>query len=532
MIKRNQTQKRLHLQKNSIVLMVLIILALLSGCNFPQATPTAVPISEQKMTEVAGILNPSELLAENTTVPETITTPTLQPGEPTAPVPEQQNPPLTFLDGFIVYTTQQGDTLNAIAQRFDVDVSQMASDSLLPQEGLLPLGVQITVPDILSDLLPYHVPLLPDSEVIYGPSVGGFDAAVFAQSAGGFLAEYTEDIRGEVFAGPEIVQRVALETSTNPRLLLAFLEYRSGWVLGHPADAEDNPYPIGYGAGADTGLYNELMITAKLLAQGFYGWRDGTFTRLTFFGGGSARLSPGLNAGSVGLMHLFATLYTQPVWETHLSGAESFLSFYQTMFGDYWPRAEAVEPYLLSTAAQPTLTLPFPIGETLSLTGGPHMAWQTGTPFGALDFAPITGEPHCAVSVRWATAAAPGLVVRSIRSVVAIDLDGDGDEGTGWVLVYQHMAEEDRVALNTWLDQDAPVGHPSCEGGQASGTHLHFTRKFNGEWVGVSEPLPLVLSGWRAYAGEYRYQGYLQRGEEIVNASPNGMSGSSITRDE
>ncbi len=86
--------------------------------------------------------------------------------------------------------------------------------------------------------------------------------------------------------------------------------------------------------------------------------------------------------------------------------------------------------------------------------------------------------------------------------MVALDLDGDGDEGTGWVLIYQHMASEGRAAVGTWLQQDAPVGHPSCEGGQATGTHLHLARKFNGEWVGVGEPLPLVLSGWLAVAGE------------------------------
>ncbi len=184
-----------------------------------------------------------------------------------------------------------------------------------------------------------------------------------------------------------------------------------------------------------------------------------------------------------------------------------------------------MEPYLLAGTYQPELTLPFATGEYWSLTGGPHISWQTGTPRGAVDFAPIIDEAACAVSARWATAAAPGLVVRSERSVVALDLDGDGDEGTGWVLIYQHMASEGRAAVGTWLQQDAPVGHPSCEGGQATGTHLHLARKFNGEWVGVGEPLPLVLSGWLAVAGERNYEGFLVKGENVVNASPNGSAG-------
>jgi LasA protease len=85
--------------------------------------------------------------------------------------------------------------------------------------------------------------------------------------------------------------------------------------------------------------------------------------------------------------------------------------------------------------------------------------------------------------------------------VVALDLDGDGDEGTGWVLVYMHVAEQGRVPVGTWVEQDAPIGHPSCEGGQSSGTHVHLARKFNGEWLGVGEPFPIILSGWRAFAG-------------------------------
>jgi len=274
------------------------------------------------------------------------------------------------------------------------------------------------------------------------------------------------------------------------------------------------------------------MITARLLAQGFYGWRDGSLTTLTFMGGSQARLSPYLNAGSTALMQLFAALNDPAAWEEQLFGTNSFLLFYQDMFGDPWTRAAEVEPYLLSTTKEPTLTLPFGIGEEWRLTGGPHITWQTGTPWGALDFAPISGEAHCVVSTYWVTASALGLVVRSHRNVVAIDLDGDGDEGTGWVLIYLHIADAERVDFGTWLSRDEPLGHPSCEGGQSSGTHVHFARKFNGEWLGVEEPLPLILSGWQAYAGESRYVGYLQKGDQIVTSRPNETYGSIIIREE
>lgn len=510
-------QKIYRLIPITLVLFSLV----LSGCHFPQSTDAPLPRSAQKKTEVASILNPVGL---ETPTP----TPTITPG---LPIPEPIITVEPLPAGKVGYFTQQGDTLPALLKRFDVPIEEVHSDDLLPTEGLLPIGIHLILTDNLKETLPFTSPIFPDSEVVFGPSVGDFDAAAYAREAGGFLSTYEEKVKDETMSGPEIVQWVAVATSTNPRLLLAILEYQSGWVLGSPAGAESDRFPIGFGA-SDTGLYNELMITARFLAQGFYGWRDGSRVDLAFYGGGSGRLAPNLNAGSAALMHFFASIYPQTAWEARLFGEDSFLLAYQNMFGDPWSRAAVVEPYLTPTTQQPPLTLPIPVGEGWSLTGGPHITWQTGTPRGALDFAPITGEPPCAVSARWAVAAAPGLVVRSEQSVVALDLDGDGDEGTGWVLIYQHMAEKERVSVNTFLDQDDPVGHPSCEGGQASGTHVHFARKFNGEWIGVEGPLPMILSGWRAYAGEGRYEGFLQKGDQIVTNRPDGSSGSTIIRDE
>lgn len=490
---------------------------LLSGCNLPQGSLPPFQ-SSQRQTEIAGILNPEGINA--TEFPNLEIT----PGTATPSLP-----PIDV--GYLGYLTQQGDTLPALALRFGVAPGDIRAAVPLPENGLLPPGLALQVPEGMDETLPGRL-LLPDSEITYGPSVGDFNAAEVARNAGGFLAVYSETVKGKTLSGPEIVQTVAVETSANPRLLLAFLEYRSGWVLGFPEGAIRDPYPIGFGAGADTGLYKELMITAKLLAQGFYGWRDGSRLTVTFSGGSNGRLDPAFNAGSAALAQLFAALDTRAGWEADLIDPESFLTFYSDLFGDPWARAAGVEPYLPADTRQPDLVLPFTPGEAWSLTGGPHITWQTGTPHGAIDFAPVTGEAACAASFRWAKASAAGLVVRSERGVVAVDLDGDGDEGTGWVLVYLHIAEQGRVPVGTWLAQDDPVGHPSCEGGSASGTHVHLARKFNGEWLGVGEPLPFLIGGWQVIAGEKNYQGYLYKGGEVVTASPNGMGGSLIIREE
>jgi len=504
------------------------LIFILTACNFPRAAAPVAEVSSQRLTEIAGILNPDlDGDGQATSTIQSLPTPTLA-----APAVNSENTPWPAMNGFVFYSTQQGDALPAIAERFNVPQTSIVSETLLPDSGYLPAGSRLQIPNVLDDLLPYSSPIFPDSEVIYGPSVGGFDAAAYAYAADGYLATYSEQVKGELLLGPEIVQWVALETSTNPRLLLAFLEYQSGWVSGHPVNAAADRYPIGFGATADYGLYKELMIAARLLAEGFYGWRDGSRVDLDFYGGGTGRLSPHLNAGSAALLRLFASLYPQEVVETHLIDPAAFPSFYAGMFGDYWGRAAEVEPYLHADAQQPDLALPFAPLEAWSLTGGPHITWQTGTPLGAVDFAPITGEAACAVSVRWVTASASGRVARSARGVIALDLDGDGDEGTGWVLIYMHIAEQDRVEAGLDIEQDAPIGHPSCEGGQSSGTHVHIARKFNGEWMGVGEPMPFTMSGWRVVAGERRYEGTLQKGDSIVTSRPNGSAGSTIIRDD
>ncbi|MBE9474576.1 MAG: hypothetical protein IMY85_06760, partial [Chloroflexi bacterium] len=101
-----------------------------------------------------------------------------------------------------------------------------------------------------------------------------------------------------------------------------------------------------------------------------------------------------------------------------------------------------------------------------------------------------------------------------------IDLDGDGREQTGWVLLYMHIAEKDRIPAGTWVERGDLLGHPSCEGGFSTGTHLHLARKYNGEWIVADGPLPFVMSGWTVHAGEKAYDGTLTRGNQTIPANP------------
>jgi LysM repeat protein len=524
---------RANLQVGIIFLLAWLIPSI--ACNFPTRSRQIREISEaslrQTLTAMAGATQ-----LEATPVPGTPETP-ISPaasespaGTPVSPGPGVQptsKPGSSTL--FFNYPAQAGDTLTAVASRFGVAPEQILSSEALPGAGFLPPGQILTIPNVIGETL-YPARLLPDSEIIYSPSTTDFQTHDYINGAGGFLSSFGELVDGEWTSGADILQRVAVETSINPRLLLALLEYRSRWVLGQPADPTSVSYPLGFNVPGERGLYKEMYIAAKLITMGYYGWRSGEMTDLTFPDGIKIRLSPELNAGSAALQFLFSRLNRQPGWYEALYGSDNFLVLHQQMFGDPWARAAAVEPLFPVGLTQPEIELPLPPGESWSYSGGPHLSWTTGSPRGAIDFSPASGSADCSVSQAWATASAPGLIARSSHNVVVIDLDGDGFEQTGWTLVFLHVADYERIPAGAWVNTDDPIGHPSCERGNSTGTHVHLARKYNGEWLEADGPLPFILSGWQVQKGTRSYEGYLVKGNERVTANPGGSGISIISR--
>jgi hypothetical protein len=109
-----------------------------------------------------------------------------------------------------------------------------------------------------------------------------------------------------------------------------------------------------------------------------------------------------------------------------------------------------------------------------------------------------------------------------------LDLGDDGDERTGWALLFYHVGDEGRVAYGTALEQGGQIGHPSCEGGRSTGTHFHIARKYNGEWIPAYGPLAFILDGWVAAYGGRPYEGTLTKGSKIVSASTSSTAANRI----
>jgi hypothetical protein len=97
-------------------------------------------------------------------------------------------------------------------------------------------------------------------------------------------------------------------------------------------------------------------------------------------------------------------------------------------------------------------------------------------------------------------------------------------------VLYLHIATKDRIPVGTWVNAGDHIGHPSCEGGIAWGTHVHIARKYNGEWVSAGDPLPFVLSGWKVHAGNTPSKGTLTKGDKVITASDVSSHESQIIR--
>ncbi len=412
-----------------------------------------------------------------------------------------------------LYITQSGDTLRTVAIRFGVlpEEIRTVDGSDIPAEGLLSPGLQFVIQVSLPEATA-NTHLFPDSAIVYSLSSAQFNPLKYVQSQGGYLAAHSG---GEFGTSAEMLRQIAFNNSFSPRILLALLEYESGWVTQKEPEHDAIIFPLGHRDPDMVGLASQLIWATNVLSIGYYGWRDASLSTLTFGDGETLPLAPDLNAGTVAIMYYFSvTTADRAEWEQAL---RDFTDLYIGMFGD--PFDQAVEPLYYPDMPRPAMELPFAKEKVWAYTWGPHGAWERDGARAALDFAPPDVE-NCEVSGSWVTAVAPGLIVRSIANVVVIDLDGDGLEQTGWNVLYLHIADQGRIAPGARVETGDPIGHASCLGGMATGTHVHIARKFNGEWMLADGPVPFVLSGWTAHAGEKSGQGTLVRGNDVAVAHP------------
>jgi len=415
----------------------------------------------------------------------------------------------------VYYTVGVGDTLSRIALLYGTTIESVMELNHLTNADQLKIGQKLQVSLDAQYIGPSDL-LIPDSEMVLGPGYTDFDVETFVSSHSGYLNAYVEPVMGVTMKGSAIVDLVSKQYSVGPRVLLTLLELKGEWVINPNPSPQQLLYPMNY-VGPDywQGLYHQLIMAADALNTGFYGWRHDNVWLVQTKDGAFTRYSEHLNAGTAGIQYALAKGAGNHADLVNM--LNRFTEVYDQLFGN--PFDFAVEPLISQDATDLSLSLPWAKGETWYLSGGAHPGWGTLGALSALDF--VTGERHlgCQMSQAWVTAAAEGTVVMSHDGMVLQDGDGDGVLGTGWVLLYMHIAAQDRVAEGTHLFTGDKIGHPSCEGGVSYASHLHFARRYNGVWIAVDDKRwPIDLSGWTALPGQQAYEGTMIKDDHVKTA--------------
>ncbi len=445
-------------------------------------------------------------------LPEPAMTATEAPRVDITPFPTRP----VYVPGELVdYVAQTGDTLPALAARFNTTVKEIyAANSFIPADATtMPAGMPMKIPIYFAPFWGTPFQSLPDASFVNGVAQMDFSTEEFTSSYPGWLVRHVEYAGSRRRNGAQLVDLVATNFSISPRLLLAILEYQAGAVTQSEAPT-DIRYIVGKADAENLSLYVQLVWAADALNNAFYGWRLGELLTIDMNNGRMERPDPWQNAASVALQYYFAQMLDPEDYQRAI-GPDGFVAVYERLFGDPW---QDQVNYIPGSLTQPDFALPYEPGKAWSYTGGPHTAWGDGQPFAAVDFAPPLMVGGCTKSSDWVTAVAPGIIVRSEGAVVTLDLDGDRDEHTGWVVFYLHVGSIGRVPAGRWVETGDLIGHPSCEGGRSTGTHMHIARKYNGEWIPAYGPLAFNLEGWIAKAGDGPYQGTLERFGRVVTA--------------
>jgi LasA protease len=487
----------IHKSILNFISMLSLTMVMLSGCASPSAPRDA-----------ASRVQPGERALAAPPV-----------GAVPSPTPFYTSRPRYAPGELVDYTAQTGDTLPGLAVRFNTSVPAiLEANSFIPKDATtMPPGMPMKIPIYYLPLWGSPYQIIPDSLFINGPAQVDFDTSSFMKSHPGWLKEYSGYVSDANRTGAQIVDLVAHNYSLSPRLLLALLEYQSGAISNPISTSEQDDFPLGFKRWDRKGLFLQLAYAANLLNDGYYRYRSSKLTQIELKDGRLERIDPWQNAASAALHNFFSRQYDYDKYALAIS-PDGLAKTYRELFGDPWQ----TPPHIPGSLVQPQFILPFEPGDVWALTGGPHPGWGTGEPLAAIDFAPPAKSAGCVPTDRWATAVADGVIVRSETGEVMLDLDGDGDERTGWVVFYLHVGTSGRVPLGATVRQGDRIGHPSCEGGSSTGTHVHIVRKYNGEWLPAdgwgSGILAFNLEGWTAHEGSQAYQGTLTRHSQVVTA--------------
>ncbi|MBT7188652.1 MAG: LysM peptidoglycan-binding domain-containing protein [Anaerolineae bacterium] len=199
-------------RRASICFLVLIIVACKPTNNSPSSelSTESLDIKITK-TPLSSTLSPSNSEKEFTPYP----------------TPDPAHIAYPELPVLVQHTILPGETLELIAYSYGINSAWLAEYNQLEDTDQVSAGLVIEIP---VPVLGSNFKIIPDSELVYGPSSISFDTRAFIKSRGGYLANYGEEIDGKYLDAAEIIDLVVQRYSVNPRLLIALVQHQSGWL--------------------------------------------------------------------------------------------------------------------------------------------------------------------------------------------------------------------------------------------------------------------------------------------------------------
>ena len=260
----------------SKIILILILVTLITGCN---------PAPERVTPTV-----------ESATAEPTATDP--PPGPSPTPLPERP----TYLPGELVeYKAQSGDTVAALAARFNTTVEEiMSANPIIPADAsTMPPGMPMHIPIYYRSFWGTPLKIIPDSHFVNGPAARDFNTREYTTETRGWINHHIEYAMGLERYGPELINLVATNYSISPRLLLAVSEYLAN-AISYPALPDTtSDYPLRFRSPLNKGYYRQLLWAANQLNIGYYEWRTGDLLELELSDGTLERPDPWQNAATV-----------------------------------------------------------------------------------------------------------------------------------------------------------------------------------------------------------------------------------------
>jgi hypothetical protein len=356
-------------------------------------------------------------------------------------------------------------------------------------------------------------PLISDGQFVWGPNVGDFDVWRFLEGLDSPLAAYADEIESH-----------AAYTSVNPLVLLTVLELRYGYIRSFPEEV----FPDIVSENIESTAYDLAINFYKHL----YNWGSrkdihqievSAAPILSFEGDITEELSTQMSSGTYAIASALSQSQSYEVWQSAVAKNTpgGFTEIFISLFPDIDPLDTSNDINPPSLPPDNFFQLPFPLGGEWTFNGphswcGGDACWEQPPDRSSMDFATnwAKGEPYPA---HYTVAAAPG-----IGNVIEPSRTNDPcwyeiDHGDGWMTSYYHLqrlgepGDRGEVLRNQSL---GVVAEEVCNGGFATGAHVHFTLWYNGSYYDLDG---IKLSGWTVHSGPTAYTtGFLERGDEIV----------------